>query len=123
MSTRRLTHAAAHSALALVVLAALAVGCGGGDAHPPGASGGPHVAPYAPDDGSDCSAPSYGCPCNAPGTSTVCKAFRKSGDYIACSDGTRACGDDRKWQRCIGDSEWVPYVPPADAGSEAATGG
>ena len=86
---------------ALVGLAAALAGCAPADDHAPptgDADGGIIGPPPSGGCGTD-----QGCPCDHPGESVECRAYRKSGDYVACSPGTRLCGADGRWQACVGD--------------------
>jgi hypothetical protein len=47
---------------------------------------------------------SEGCPCPNVGATAECKAFRKSGSYVACSNGMRTCESGGLWSKCVGDS-------------------
>ena len=78
--------------------------CGSGDDHNP--TGGDGTLP--PGGLPTCSDNATGCPCSTPGQTTECKEFRKSGDYIACSIGTRTCGADGKWGDCQGTDQVAP---------------
>ena len=88
--------------LAIAVAAVgLSLGCAGAADHAPPSGDGDATVPGGPI-GGGCGVET-GCPCDHPGESIECRAYRKSGDYVACSPGTRLCGADGRWQECVGD--------------------
>lgn len=93
-------------ALAPIVFAALAafamLGCAAADDHaPPLVDDGGEETPHVTVTGG--CGEETGCACNTPGQVIDCRAYRKSGDYVACSPGTRTCGTDGRWGECLGD--------------------
>lgn len=79
-----------------VAVAAAALNC----ADRPGASDGLSTTPTA----SSCAGSESGCPCGSPGLTVSCgKVERRSGTYVACSDGMQTCRADGTWGDCIGD--------------------
>lgn len=52
------------------------------------------------------SEPQQGCPCAEAGVAVECTAQRRSGDYVSCEPGTRACGENGAWGACVGASAW-----------------
>ncbi len=83
----------------LVPTAVIVVGCGsddhGGVAPPGDASA---ITPGGGGCGTE-----TGCLCSTAGLAIECRVIRKSGTYIACSIGTRICGDDLRWGECDAD--------------------
>jgi hypothetical protein len=72
------------------------VGGGGGDAKPPGSSGAGSLS-------TTCTTPETGCACEEEGSTVECgEVTRRSGDYVACSQGVRTCSGGT-WGECIGD--------------------
>lgn len=51
-----------------------------------------------------CDTPNSGCPCETPGQVIPCgRLERRSGDYVTCAMGERACSDGM-WTTCVGDT-------------------
>jgi hypothetical protein len=73
----------------------------------------------------DCRTPQQGCACDVEGEVIDCgHVARRSGDYTACSMGTRACVD-AKWGACEGDKiamlpDFVPGVQAEGLGTSKA---
>ncbi len=57
-----------------------------------------------------CDTPNSGCPCEPSGLVVPCgKLERRSGDYVTCAMGQRACSDGT-WTACIGDDVVIKNV-------------
>ncbi|MGZ3421046.1 MAG: hypothetical protein ACXVEF_11290 [Polyangiales bacterium] len=85
----------------LVLMVVVLAGCGADDKSAP-AGAGSDPGPTPTPTGDPCVPPVPGCACKAPGTTTECKVYRKSGDYISCSSGTMTCSDAGTWGSCDG---------------------
>ncbi|MBS2017523.1 MAG: hypothetical protein JST00_31870 [Deltaproteobacteria bacterium] len=91
-----MSHASPRASLLLILVAGV-MGC----SDPPAISDG---LSHAPGFDAPCSGADPGCPCTSPGLTTSCgKVERRSGTYVACSEGTQVCGTDGSWGACIGD--------------------
>jgi hypothetical protein len=86
---------------AMLVAANGSSGCASANDHAPQAPEGDAGVAGAPPPGG-CGT-DKGCPCEHPGDSVDCRAYRKSGGYVACSPGKRLCGADGRWGDCLGD--------------------
>lgn len=71
-----------------------------------------------------CAGTGAGCPCEAPGLTVSCgKVERRSGTYVACSDGMQTCGSDGRWGDCIGDGITTRTVDTAKVSGAIHTSG
>lgn len=84
-------------------------GCGDDRANlDPGGNGSPSPNVDPP----RCGTPNEGCPCDSPGEIVECGDVKhRSGDYVSCSIGERACTESGLWGACVGDQVATRHVP------------
>ncbi len=91
-----------------IAIGGLLFGCSVAD-RPNGLSGGGDRPSPLP--GTTCGTPSDGCACENDGEVVRCgEVVRRSGDYVACSEGKRLCLN-KVWGACVGDSIATKTVP------------
>jgi hypothetical protein len=89
-----------------IAFAALLAACG--DRPPMESGSSTATVPLA----AQCAEKNEGCPCDAPGITVSCgQVERRSGDYVACSEGTQTCHANGRWGACIGDGVVTRTAP------------